>query len=220
MRRCWVVLLEVQAHVELERETVEAVLAELADHYPSVLWASERCAVQFLVEDADGPAAALTEGVAVLRRALHAVGFPADDIVRAEVKTPAELVAEFDAEEMAADVHVPADQRAQAAAYEATRKLVRSRSRREAVSVLLSLVRQLGGTPVRPREGDPRILDYDLSLGVGEPMVVAADPYSIDRLCLEEVLPAVVEDAERVARLVQSSWGGDVLADVADVDRF
>src|SRR5205823_4205505 len=96
MRRCWVVLLEVQTRAELELKTVEALLAELADRYPSALYAPDRCAVQFLVEDADGPDAALVDGVAVWRRALREVGFPQGDLVRAEVKTPAELVAEYD----------------------------------------------------------------------------------------------------------------------------
>jgi len=220
MRRCWVVLLEVQTRAELELETVEALLAELADRFPSALYAPDRCAVQFLVEDADGPDAALVDGVAVWRRALREVAFPHGDLVRAEVKTPAELVAEYDHEETAKAVSAPADQRALASAYEATRRLVRSTSPREAVSVLSALVRQLGGTTVRPRPNDPRILDYDLSLGEGEPMVAAADPCSIARLCLEEVLPAAAEDAKRVASLLRAASPpvGGVLADLAELD--
>jgi hypothetical protein len=132
------------------------------------------------------------------------------------VKTPAELVAEFDEEEEMAPARVPADENALASAYEATRRLLRATSPREAVSVLSALVRQLGGTTVRLRPGDPRILDYDLSLGVGEPMVAAAEPYSVARLCLEEVLPAAVEDARRVAGLLRAAT--DPLGDDAFVD--
>ena len=219
MSRCWVVLLEIQTRAEVGRETVDALLAELSGRYPSALHASNRCAVQFLVEDADGPDAALVDGVAVWGEALRAVGFPHSELVRAEVKTPAELVAEYDQEEAAKAVSVPADQRALASAYEATRHLLRSSSPREAVSVLSALVRRLGGTTVRPRTNDPRILDYDLSLGVCEPMVAAADPLSIARLCLEEVLPAVAEDAKRVATLLRAASPPDaVLADLAEVE--
>ena len=212
MTRCWVVLLEAQTRRAVEREAVEAVLAELAERCPTALWAPDRCAVQFLVEDADGPDAALVDGIAVWRRALHAAGFPHSEVVRAEVKTPAELVAEFDHEETARAVTAPADERALAAAHEATRRLVRSTSPREAVSVLLALVRQLGGAVVAPRPDDPRVLDYDLSLGEGAPMVAAADPCSITRLCLEEVLPAAVEDANRVATLLRAAAPDGVLA--------
>ncbi len=218
MRRCWVVLLEVQTRAELGLETVETVLAQLADRYPSALYASDRCAVQFLVEDVDGPDDALVEAIGVWRRAAADVGFPHGDVVRTEVKTPAELVAEFeDEEEEMAPARLHADQKALASAYEATRRLLRSSSPREAVSVLSALVRQLGGTTVRPRPGDPRTLDYDLSLGVGEPMVAAAEPYSVARLCLEEVLPAAAEDARRMAGLLRAATeplGDDVFADL------
>jgi hypothetical protein len=147
VRRCWVVLLEVQTTAQLELEAVEAVLANLADRFPSALYSPERCAVQFLVEDADGPDVALADGIAIWRAAAR--DFPDGDLVRAEVKTPAELEAEYH-DDPEGSVHVPADQRALAAAYEATRRLVRSTSPREVVSVLSALVRQLGGTTVRP----------------------------------------------------------------------
>ena len=88
-----------------------------------------------------------------------------------------------------------------------TRRLLRATTPREAVSAVSALVRQLGGTIVRPRHGDARVLDVDLSLGTGEPMAVAVEPYSVARLCLEEVLPAALSDARRPtpdARRVQT----------------
>jgi hypothetical protein len=181
---------------------VEAVLAALDDHHPSALHAPDRCAVQFIVEDADGPDDAVFQGVAVWRLAARAAGFVDGDLVRVEVKTPAELMAEYDVADAAALAGAPPDEHALASAYEATRRLVRARSRREVVSVLAALVRQLGGATLRPRPGDPRVLDYDLSFGVGEPMVAAADPCSVARLYLEEVLPAAVADAKRVVDLL------------------
>ena len=91
MRRSWVVLLEVETSARVAQ--VEAVLASLADWYPSALHAEDRCAVQFLV-DADGTGSALVEGLSIWRAAAGAVGFPDGEVVRAEVKTPAELAAE------------------------------------------------------------------------------------------------------------------------------
>lgn len=204
MGHCWVVLLEVQTRAELGVGAVEAVLAELADRYPSALCATDRLALQFLVEDAEGPDAALVDAVAIWRLASRRVGFPHGELVRAEVKTPVELVAECEEEDTATAAHVPANESALASAYEFTRRLVGSTSPREAVSALSALVRQLGGTIVRPVPGDPRMLDHDLSLGQGEPMVAAADPCSIARLCLEEVLPGAVEDATRVTAMLRA----------------
>jgi hypothetical protein len=217
MKRSWVVLLEVACDEgqRLEVEAVEALLARLADRYPSALHAPDRYAVQFLVE-AGGPDAALSAGVSLWRDAARAVGFPDDGVVRAEVKTPAELEAECSHEE-----HGPsgcADERALAAAYEATRRLLRASTPRQVVSVLGALVCQLGGTLLSPRRGDPRVLQIELSLGFGEPMVAAAEPYSIDRLCLEEVLPAVAEDARRVVSLLVAAAEGNDVA-LADFDQ-
>jgi hypothetical protein len=217
MRRDWVVLLEVacDSGPELELETVEALLAKLADRYPSALYAPDRCAIQFLVRE-DGPDGGLAAGVALWREAAREVAFPDGDLVRAEVKTPAELVAEYEhADDPSPSLHAPADEDALAAAYESTRRLLRVGTPREAVSVLTALVRRLGGTALSPRPSDPRTMDLDLSLGEGDPMVPAAEPFSVSRLCLEEVLPAAVDDARRIVVLLRaaSSSGGVALAD-------
>ena len=217
MRRSWVVLLEVASDeaVGLEVETVEALLAQLADRYPSALHAPDRYALQFLVE-ADGPDGALADGVSLWRRAARAVGLPDDGVVRAEVKTPAELAAECSDEGDAPSV--PTDERALVAAYDATRRMLHSHAPREVVSVLRALVRQLGGTLLPPRPSDPRALDLDVSLGFGPPMVAAAEPHSIDRLCLEEALPAVAEDARRIVDLLLAASASES-DDVARSDR-
>jgi hypothetical protein len=181
---------------------VESLLAKLADRYPSALYAPDRYAVQFVVQ-ADGADAALRAGVGLWRKAARQVRMPGGDLVRAEVKTPAELVAEYEhAEETPAPPNAAADEETAAAAYETTRRLVQARSPREVVSVLWALVRQLGGTVIPMQAGDPRIIDIDVSLGMGEPMAAAAEPYSISRLCLEEVLPAAVDDACRMVGLL------------------
>jgi hypothetical protein len=215
MTHGWVVLLEVACAETgpLAVATLEALLGRLADRHPSALQAPDRYALQFLVDGGDADSA-LAEGVSLWRQAARDVGVPDGGVVRAEVKTPAELEAECSHEE-----HGPsgsADERALAAAYEATRRLLRSSTPREVVSVLRALVRELGGTLLPPRPGDPRILDIDLSLGMGKPMLAAVEPYSIDRLCLEEVLPAVVEDARRMISILPADSAAD---DVAGSDR-
>jgi hypothetical protein len=40
------------------------------------------------------------------------------------------------------------------------------------------------------------------------PMVAAAEPYSVARLCLEEVLPGAVDDARRAVRLLRAAAAG------------
>ena len=217
--RAWVVLLEVACPpgTSLSVETVEALLRRLADRYPSALRSSERCAVQFLV-DADAAELALAAGVAVWESAAPAADFPPCDLVRAEVKTPAELAAEYD-DDPDAQVdapHVPADAEATAIAYEFSRRLLRSRTPRQVVSALLALVGGLGGVIVPPCPYDPRIVDVDLSFADGALMAAAAEPFSVARLCLEEVLPAAAEDARRVIKLLRVADQSRLAA--ADVD--
>jgi hypothetical protein len=215
MGRAWVVVLEAGcgdgSQVDVER--LEALVGRLGDRYPSALYAPDRSVVQFLMEG-DEPHTCLQAGVALWRRAAEAVGFQAGELVRAEVKTLAELVAEYEHLEPASSPTSPADHRALASAYAATRRLLRAETPRDAVSAVSALVCQLGGTIVRPQEGDARMLDVDLSLGLGEPMAVAVEPYSVARLCLEEVLPAAIADARRMVRLLGAAPGPEALADL------
>jgi hypothetical protein len=212
MAQGWIVVLEsaYPSGRELELEHVEALLAKLADRYPSALYAPDRCAVQFVVGGI-GPDDALSAGIALWRDAVRSTRFPEGELVRTEVKTPAELASEYEHPDTV-PTPGPADEQALASAYEATRKLLRVTSEREAVSVLQALVRKLGGTVLPARPGDPRILDLDVSLGEGAPMMPAADPYSVARLCLEEVMPDAVEDALLVTSLLRAATPTEALA--------
>jgi hypothetical protein len=209
MRCAWVIVLELACKpgTSLTVEIVEGVLERLADHHPAALHAPDRCAVQFLMH-ADSPARALAAGVELWGPVALAAGFPAADLVRAEVKTPAELEAEYDESDGPLVSHIPADEAATAIAYDATRRLLRCRTPREVASVLSALVRHLGGAILPPDPGDPRTLDLDISLGEGPPMVAAAEPCSMARLCLEEVLPGAVDDARRAVRLLRAAGAG------------
>jgi hypothetical protein len=210
----WFVLVEVARGAggpALDLETVECLLAKLADCYPSALYAPDRCAVQFVLE-AIGPDDALSSGLVMWRRAMRDTGLPGWEVVRAEIKTPAELEAEYEGGDPAPTQSVvPVDEDALVAAYDATRRLLHIRQPRDAASVLISLVRRLGGTVLPPRASDPRTMPFDISLGETDPMVPAAELLSIPRLRLEEVLPAVVEDARRMVALLRAPAGGDLL---------
>ena len=57
-------------------------------------------------------------------------------------------------------------------------------------------------------------------LGEGEQITAAAEPYSVARLCLEEVVPDAVEDARRVVDLLRAAASAHASTGVtyADVD--
>jgi hypothetical protein len=206
MAGCWVILVEAEGEARgpaLELETVEQVLAELADRSPSALYAPDRYAVQFLVE-AMSAEEALGAGIALWRETAARVGLRDWELVRAELKTTEELAAEHAAlESDGVEIGAPRDEHSLAAAYEATRALLCVTNPRQALTVLASLVHRLGGTVVPARRADPRTLPLDISLGEAEPMAPAAEPLSVTRLRLEEILPPVVEDARRVIGLLR-----------------
>ncbi|MCU1450603.1 MAG: hypothetical protein JWP02_2773 [Acidimicrobiales bacterium] len=94
----WVVVLEVASEPDAEvgPADIERMLNCLADHYPSGLHADDRYALQLVVEG-PAPDKALTDALELWRRALRCCGLPARPVVRAEIKTPEELDAEFEA---------------------------------------------------------------------------------------------------------------------------
>ncbi|MFN2608564.1 MAG: hypothetical protein ABR511_11850 [Acidimicrobiales bacterium] len=83
-------------------------------------------------------------------------------------------------------------------ALRATSALVASTSAAQVVDILGALVGDLGGTVVPAAAEDPWALPVDLSFGESPPLLPAAEPRSVARLRLEELLPGVVEDARRM----------------------
>ena len=203
----WVVVIEVEGQegVEtLEVAQLERLLALLFDHSPAGLWSVDRYALQ-LVVPADSPEAALVSALSWWRQAMGRLDLPQWRLVRAEIKTPAELEAEHRAgsEPGLPRSAAPTSEDALREAYLATRRLLACRSRREAAEVVTDLVQRLGAEVVGAAGGHPHALPFDLSLGESEPRYPAADPISIARLQVEEVLPALLLDAARVIRLVE-----------------
>jgi len=91
------------------------------------------------------------------------------------------------------------------AIHQATRALLYITSAREAGEILAAAVHRLGGSTVPASQADGSALPIDLSFGEGEPILPVAEPFSLARRQLEEVLPGLVEDARRAVQLLRRS---------------
>lgn len=205
----WVVLVEAELDDgvgAIRLGQLERLLGLLCKHSASGLWSLDRYAVQ-LVVPASSPEAALVSALSQWRQAVARLDLPEWRLVRAEIKSPVELEAEHrsgtDSND-AGPTDAPTSEDAVRAVYLATRRLLACRSRPEAAQVVTDLVHELGAEVVSTTDRDPNALPFDLSFGDGEPCYPTADPVSVARLHLEEVLPAVLVDAARVMRLVEA----------------
>jgi diguanylate cyclase (GGDEF)-like protein len=84
-------------------------------------------------------------------------------------------------------------------ALAATRALLNATTRTEAAAVLHTAVHDLGGAVLPARLAGPNALPVDVSLGAGEPHVVAVDPVSPAASRLAQHLPLLVRDAGMAA---------------------
>jgi DNA-binding transcriptional MerR regulator len=91
------------------------------------------------------------------------------------------------------------------AIHEATRGLLYITSTREASEILIAAVHRLGGSTIPAGQADSWALPIDLSFGEGEPVLPVAEPLSLARMQLEQVLPGLVEDARRAVQLLRRS---------------
>ncbi len=210
MNTPWVVLLEAEADDEVAALTLsdlEGLVALLADHSPSGLWSTRRYALQFVVP-APTPDAAIGPALSRWRAALDQLGLREWPVVRLEVKTVGELAEEcksFDQQHRPGNG--PTSDEALRAAYLATRELLSVRTRGDAASIVSSLATRLGARLVPLSHDAGAAMPLDLSLGAAEPVCATADPISISRLHLEEVLPTVVLDALRILHLLERQAG-------------
>jgi hypothetical protein len=212
VRREWVVLIEAErddAASTLLLGDVERLVELLADDSPGGLWSVDRYALQLVVPAADADAA-VGPALGKWRAAVARLDLPQWQLVRLEVKTTAELEAELRCAGDGSPVgRAPTSEEALRAAYEATRELLSIRSRADAAVIVGSLARRLGATLVPPDHDEGATMALDLSFGAAEPVLASADPISVSRLQLEEVLPTVVLDALRVVHLVDRAEAGD-----------
>jgi DNA-binding transcriptional MerR regulator len=91
------------------------------------------------------------------------------------------------------------------ATHQATRALLYITSAREATEILVAAVHRLGGSTIPASQADSWALPIDLSFGEGEPLLPVAEPLSLARMQLEQVLPGLVEDARRAVLLLRRS---------------
>jgi DNA-binding transcriptional MerR regulator len=89
--------------------------------------------------------------------------------------------------------------------HQATRGLLYIISAREATEILVAAVDRLGGSTIPAGQADSWALPIDLSFGDGEPILPVAEPFSLARMQLEQVLPGLVEDARRAVQLLRRS---------------
>lgn len=88
----------------------------------------------------------------------------------------------------------------EAVALAAARRLLRVDTRSQAAQVLRAAIEELGGQVVEAATAGPVALPEDVSLGLGEPLVVVpVDPDDVARVRLERQLPALLEDARAAA---------------------
>ena len=89
--------------------------------------------------------------------------------------------------------------------HQATRGLLYIASAREATEILIAAVHRLGGSTIPAGQADSLALPIDLSFGEGEPILPMAEPLSLARMQLEQMLPGLVEDARRAVQLLRRS---------------
>lgn len=91
------------------------------------------------------------------------------------------------------------------AAHDAARAMLRASSPVEVVAALVEFVVSLGGTvgPAALHADD--VFPVDVSLGEGDPLLPRAEVFSIARLRLEALLPALVEDARGLVALLHAA---------------
>jgi hypothetical protein len=89
--------------------------------------------------------------------------------------------------------------------HQATRALLYITSAQEATEILAAAVQRLGGSTTPAGQADSWALPIDLSFGDGEPILPVAEPLSLARMQLEQVLPGLIEDARRAVQLLRRS---------------
>jgi DNA-binding transcriptional MerR regulator len=89
--------------------------------------------------------------------------------------------------------------------HQATRAFLYITSALEATEILIAAVHRLGGSTIPASQADSSALPIDLSFGDAEPILPVAEPLSLARMQLEQVLPGLVEDARRAVQLLRRS---------------
>jgi len=85
------------------------------------------------------------------------------------------------------------------------RGLLRIRSARGAAELVHQAIHTLGGMLVLASDAATDALPIDVSLGVGPPLLVTVEPFSVARMQLERILPVLVDDARQALHLLRQT---------------
>lgn len=210
----WAVVLELAVpggKGTIDFATVEALVEYLADWEPSALYDPHRYAIQVQLSapDAESALVAAIQGHA---KAAAALGISSLSLVRAEVLTAEELATGQAGSGMGEIFATsgspvgPGGPKPCDALYQATRALLTVTSAEELRGVMADFVVELGGRlAAGAADLDPSTIPLDLSLGQGGRLFAVAQPLSAARRHLEETLPPLLEDAQRVCTVLARS---------------
>jgi len=204
----WFVVIELRmgtgAPMEGDPEAVQALLQGLPGTNPVALCQPDRCAVQVCIAEPE-PQAALAAALAGFSSAAASSVLATWELARIELLTPQELedgwdqlLCEPEGRELIESLDGDPDDDVRQAEV-AIDRLTRPD---EARDVIARLVHRLGGGVVSGRPDDDWTLPVDISFGAGEPSVAIAEPWTVSRIRLEQVLTQLVDRAHtRLARV-------------------
>ncbi len=200
----------------LDLVMIDRLVEHLAPWRATAIYNPDRYALQVVV-DGDGPQSALAAASLAHAEAVRTLGIPQWQTIRVEAMTLAELARSWEVLppnppllpkrvwEICPSFTIRM--------YEVGRLMVRATSVDELSRVLARFVYESGGWTLSPGDAMDKRLPIDLSLGVGEPLLPAAEPLSSGRLLLEDALPTLVDDArvlaDRLRRLAPDGPVGD-----------
>jgi hypothetical protein len=194
----WVVIVEASAQPAYQFPEVRELVARLAGRRATALYSLERYAVQLRVT-APTHHEALTIAVAAHHEAITAMGVAAPTLLRVEVMTLGEMKlghAESSTGTAPARVYealVPT------AVYDATRALFQATTRAGIDRVLTGFVLAAGGSVnIGELSYFPGQVSVDLGLSPDDRVYATADADSVSGLIIEQSLPTLVVDAQRM----------------------
>jgi hypothetical protein len=199
----WVVIVEATADPAFEFHHVKQLVTRLDRWHSSGLYSLERYAVQVQVSSPTHHEA-LSLALAAHDEAIEALGFAPPTLLRSEVLTLGELKHSVGQTAAEAPVGRVFDALIPTALYEATRALFRANSRAGIDQVLTRFVIAAGGTVnIGELQYFAGQVSVDLALAPGDRMFATADAASMAGLTVEQSLPALIHDAERMLAMLQ-----------------
>lgn len=196
-------------------EHLNILLDRMAEWQPAALYSPERYAFQMRVSGSDAPGA-LRHAQLLHQTSLTHLDFQGWRVVRSEIVDETEFDRSLDCQE-ALGPSWPSDSRGAyprgympKIVHQATRELLVSRSALQACNAILDYVVRAGGQVSSTPDAEKWVWPEDLSLGEGPALFASAAADSAVRIQLEDALPDLLHDAERLIELLRSRFGPGV----------